>query len=162
MVGKPFVICFCYLFWTWPWTTFKSIPIILNLLTNRNIALIYSVIICEQKTTDCAGSGNYSTVVFNFDVCWVFEPVSSTNCTLPGYQLGFQSLHLTSSQPGHIRISAKIAADWGLPFTGLQNGMFRWDVLSTITRIMVYQRKRRIIFQKGYSGSFNVPWFEWS
>ena len=48
-----------------------SIPIILNLLTNRNIALIYSVTICEQK--DCARQGasniNYSTVVFNCDVC---------------------------------------------------------------------------------------------
>ena len=34
-------------------------------------------------------------------------------------QLGFQSLQLTSSQPDNIRISAKIAADWGLPLTGL-------------------------------------------
>ena len=33
---------------------FNSIPIILNLLTNRNIALIYSVTICEQKTENCA------------------------------------------------------------------------------------------------------------
>ena len=37
-----------------------SIPIILNLiLTNRNIALIYSVTICEQKTKDCALSGSF-------------------------------------------------------------------------------------------------------
>ena len=103
----------------------------------------------------------YSTIVFNFDVCWVSEPVSSTNDALREYQLGFQSLHLTSSQPYHIRISAKIAADWGLPFTELQNGMFRWDLLLTIARIMEYQRKRRILFQKEYSGSFDVPWFEW-
>ena len=33
--------------------------IILNLLTNRNIALIYSVTICEQKTKDCARSGSF-------------------------------------------------------------------------------------------------------
>ena len=46
-----FVIRFCLLFWTSPCTTFNSIPIILKLLTtNRNIALIYSVTICEQKT----------------------------------------------------------------------------------------------------------------
>ena len=54
-----FVICFCQLFWTWPFTTFNSIPIILNLLTNRNMASIYSVSICEQKTKDCAWSGSF-------------------------------------------------------------------------------------------------------
>ena len=59
MVGKPFVIGFCSRFWTWPCTTFNSIPIILKLLTNRNIALIYSVIICEQQTKDCAQSGSF-------------------------------------------------------------------------------------------------------
>ena len=40
-------------------TTFNSIPIILKLLTNRNIALIYSVTIYEQKTKDCARSGSF-------------------------------------------------------------------------------------------------------
>ena len=59
MVKKSFVICFCYLFWTWPCTTFNSIPIILNLLTNRNIALVYSVTIYEQKTKDCARLGSF-------------------------------------------------------------------------------------------------------
>ena len=69
--GKPFVIGFCQLFWTWPCTTFNSIPNILKLLTNRDIALIYSVIICEQKTKDCAPQSKltYSTIAFNFDVC---------------------------------------------------------------------------------------------
>ena len=38
---------------------FSSIPIILKLLTNRNIALIYSVIICQQNTKDCARSGSF-------------------------------------------------------------------------------------------------------
>ena len=42
-----------------PCTTFIRIPIILNLLTNRNIALIYSVTICEEKTKDCARSGSF-------------------------------------------------------------------------------------------------------
>ena len=37
---------------------FSSISImILNLLTNRKVALIYSVTICEQKIKDCARSG---------------------------------------------------------------------------------------------------------
>ena len=36
-----------------------SIPIILNLLTNRNIALIYSVRIFKQKTKDCARLGSF-------------------------------------------------------------------------------------------------------
>ena len=55
-----FVICFCWLFWTWPCTTFNSISIILNLLTKRKIALIYSVTICQQKyTKDCARSGSF-------------------------------------------------------------------------------------------------------
>ena len=44
---ETLVICFCQLFWTWPRTTFNTIHIILNLLTNRNIPLIYSVAICE-------------------------------------------------------------------------------------------------------------------
>ena len=61
-----FVICFC----TWPCTKFISIPITVKLLKNRNIALVYSVTIWEQKTKDCALHGhqgafkiNYSTVV---------------------------------------------------------------------------------------------------
>ena len=62
----------CKLFWTWPCTTFNSIPNILNLLTNRNIALIYSVIICEQQTIvhgQGASTIKHSTVVFKLDVC---------------------------------------------------------------------------------------------
>ena len=45
---------------------------ILNLLTNRNMALIYSITSCEQNQRIVHGQGasniNYSTVVFNFDV----------------------------------------------------------------------------------------------
>ena len=85
MVIKP-IRLFCYMFlltFVDLCTTFNSIPIILNLLTNRNIVLIYSVTICEQKQSIVQGQGasniNYSTVVFNFDVCWLSLPVSSTN-----------------------------------------------------------------------------------
>ena len=51
----------------------NCVPIILKFLTNRNIALIHSVTICEQKPKDCARSGSfqnitYSTIVFNFDI----------------------------------------------------------------------------------------------
>ena len=46
---RLFSECFCYLFWTWPCTTFKSIPIILNLLSDRNI----------EKTKDCTRSGSF-------------------------------------------------------------------------------------------------------
>ena len=56
---NSFVICFCCLFWTWLCTTFNSLPIILKFLTNRNFALIYSVLICGQKTKDCARSGSF-------------------------------------------------------------------------------------------------------
>ena len=62
MVTKPvklFCSCFCSLFWTRPYTTLNSIPIILKLLTNRNILLIYLVTIYEQKTKDCERSGSY-------------------------------------------------------------------------------------------------------
>ena len=62
MVTKPvklFCSCFCSLFWTRPYTTLNSIPIILKLLTNRNILLIYFVTIYEQKTKDCERSGSY-------------------------------------------------------------------------------------------------------
>ena len=46
-VDSPaFVICFCYPFWTWLCTVFNSIPITFNLLTSRNIVLIYSVTTC--------------------------------------------------------------------------------------------------------------------
>ena len=44
--------------WTWKCTTFKSIPIILIILTNKNVALIYSVTIWHKKTKDCAPSGS--------------------------------------------------------------------------------------------------------
>ena len=40
-------------------STFNSIPIILNIVSNRNVALIYSVTICQQKTKDCARSGSF-------------------------------------------------------------------------------------------------------
>ena len=38
-------------------STFKRIPVIFIVLTNKNVALIYSVTICQQKTKDCALSG---------------------------------------------------------------------------------------------------------
>ena len=46
------LLCYMFLlvfFFNCPCTTLNSIPIILNLLTNDDIAIIYSVIICEQK-----------------------------------------------------------------------------------------------------------------
>ena len=50
----------CYMFlWAWRCTTFNSIPIILIPLTNKNVALNYSVAICQQKTKDCAPSGSF-------------------------------------------------------------------------------------------------------
>ena len=49
-------ICFCG---TWRCTTYNSVPIILILLTNKNVALIYSVTICEQTTKDCAPLGSF-------------------------------------------------------------------------------------------------------
>ena len=38
-------------------STFKRIPVIFIVLTNKNVALIYSMTICQQKTKDCALSG---------------------------------------------------------------------------------------------------------
>ena len=35
--------------WAWRCTTYDSIPIILILLANKNVALNYSLSICEQK-----------------------------------------------------------------------------------------------------------------
>ena len=58
MVRKPFNFLCCMFLLTWWCTMFSSIPIILNLLTYRNIALIYSVTICEQKEKDCALLGS--------------------------------------------------------------------------------------------------------
>ena len=60
----------CYMFLLAILDLTDSIPIILNLLTNRNIALIYSVTICEQQKKNKGASNiNCSTIVFNFDVC---------------------------------------------------------------------------------------------
>ena len=49
-------ICFCG---TWRCKTYNSVPIILVLLTNKNVALIYYVTICEKRTKDCAPSGSF-------------------------------------------------------------------------------------------------------
>ena len=65
----------CYMFLLAILDLTASIPIILNLLTNRNIALIYLVTICEQKKKQriVHGQGasniNCSTIVFNYVVC---------------------------------------------------------------------------------------------
>ena len=65
----------CYMFLLAILDLTASILIILNLLTNRNIALIYSVTICEQKKKQSIVHGqgasniNCSTIVFIFDVC---------------------------------------------------------------------------------------------
>ena len=57
MVMKPVRLLWYIFLWTWKYTTFKSIPVILIVLTNKNVALIYSVTICQEKTKDCALSG---------------------------------------------------------------------------------------------------------
>ena len=69
---KPVRLLLVCMFCGLKYTTFNSISIILILLTNKNVALIYSVTICEQKTKDCAPSGPFreppsiicNTVVF--------------------------------------------------------------------------------------------------
>ena len=68
MVIKP-VRLMCYVFlWTWWCTTLSSIPIILVLLINKNVALIYSVTICQQQKRILlykeAPKINCNTVVF--------------------------------------------------------------------------------------------------
>ena len=61
----------------------NSSPFILVLLTNKDIALIYSVTICEHKIEDCTHQGasniNCSIVVFKFDVCHLSYQVPFTN-----------------------------------------------------------------------------------
>ena len=67
----------CYMFFSFfgpqPCTMFNSIAIIWNLLTNRNIALIYSVTMRENKGWFTVRAGlpeiNCHTVVFIFEVC---------------------------------------------------------------------------------------------
>ena len=53
------LLCYVFLLAFLDLTVHNSIAIILNLLTNKNIALIYSVTICELKTTDCARLGSF-------------------------------------------------------------------------------------------------------
>ena len=61
-----------------------SFPMISNLLTNRNMALIYSISFVNKKQRIVHGQGasniSNTTVVFNFDVCRLSYPVSCTNC----------------------------------------------------------------------------------
>ena len=45
--------------WFFRCMTCNSIPIILILMTNKNVILIYSNTICEQKAKDCALSGSF-------------------------------------------------------------------------------------------------------
>ena len=42
---------------------FDNIPIIVNLLTNRNIALIYSITICEHETKDFVLSRSFQHIL---------------------------------------------------------------------------------------------------
>ena len=59
MVMKP-VRSLCYMFlYTWRCTRFNSIPNILIILTDKNVALIYSVTICQKKTKLCAQSESF-------------------------------------------------------------------------------------------------------
>ena len=53
------LLCYVFLLAFLDLTVHNSIAIILNLLTNKNIALIYSVTICELKTTDSARLGSF-------------------------------------------------------------------------------------------------------
>ena len=56
---------------------FSSIPImILNLLTNRKVALIYPVTICEQNIKDCARSGKDTKTEFSSTCCSLHPRVS--------------------------------------------------------------------------------------
>ena len=50
---RLFCYMFCQVFFSRACTRSNGIPVILNVLTNRNIVLIYSVTICEQKTRLC-------------------------------------------------------------------------------------------------------------
>ena len=47
--------------WTLKCRTFESSPIILIVLTNKNVVLVYFVMItiCQKKTKDCAPSGSF-------------------------------------------------------------------------------------------------------
>ena len=68
---------FVYMFlWTWWCTTSINFPIILILLTNKNVALIYSVICCEQKAKDYAhgqGASNINCIVVFY--LWCLPPL---------------------------------------------------------------------------------------
>ena len=86
MVMKPVRGLFYMFLWIWRCTTFNSIPIILILLRNKNVALLYSVTICKQETKDCTPSGSFQHklqyhcfFLFFFYVCHLYQPVSSTN-----------------------------------------------------------------------------------
>ena len=75
--------------WLWSWTHFFDICfcyLILNLLTNTNIALIYSVTLCEQNTKDYAQPGSFQHKLqhrrFHFWCLPAFIISLNTNCTL--------------------------------------------------------------------------------
>ena len=69
MVMKPVRRLFYMFLWIWWCTTFNSIPNILILLRNKNVALLYSISICGQKTKDCTPSGSFQ---HKLQYHWVF------------------------------------------------------------------------------------------
>ena len=102
---------------SWPYIKFNSIPTILNLLTNRNITLIYSFTICEQKTKECALSGSFQHKLQHrcFQLCWLLWPVSSimlkTNKDIAEHRDGAVVRVLTPTNEAQVQIPALMPYD---------------------------------------------------
>ena len=92
MVRKPFNFLCCMFLLTWWCTMFSSISVILNLLTYRNIALIYSVTICEQKAKDCA-------------LLWSFQQKLQPRC----FQLWCMPAFASLSQQAYLACSCSVS-----------------------------------------------------
>ena len=56
---EPVRLLFHMFLWIWRCTTFNSILIILTILSNKKVALIYYVTICQKKTKDCTPSRSF-------------------------------------------------------------------------------------------------------
>ena len=83
--SRPF---FVMLLWTLRCTTFYSIPIILILLTNKNVAFIHYVTICD-----------HSTAVVLFLTLAGFHPISPSNYAGKLYTNVVASMHTTVEPP---------------------------------------------------------------
>ena len=94
---------------------FKRIPIILILSTNKNVALIYSVTNCQQKTKDCALSRCFEQTAALLFLSLMFAALHNQSPLITMVTLTMRSLRTRNSEK-HEQESRSLKQE-SLPFT---------------------------------------------